>query len=134
MRNTNRLCREWLIQNNYDYIWFKPHMDTRKNKFKEIYYTKQGNFYQTDLYNLFDGICFDVNGILTFIQTTTTKWHPEGPYQKFMSGKKGFKILMLRARKVKHRWTVETKLLRSKSEESSQCGAQDVIPNIQPIG
>lgn len=84
-------------------------MDTRKDKFKELYYTKQGNFYQTDLYNLFDGCCFDSCGNLVFLQMTTTKWHPEKEYVEFIKNRYGFRILMLRAVKKKIRWNIETK-------------------------
>lgn len=127
------MCKDWLINNGYDYIWLKAHTDARNNRFKETYLTKDGVFFSRDIYNLFDGICFDPEGVLTFIQLSTTNYHPEPPYHKFLEGKKGFKILMLRAKKRK-KWTVETKLLRSRLDESSKCNAHDVIPMTRPTG
>lgn len=105
MRNSNRYVRDWLLENKFDYIWFKPHHDTRKNKYKEVFYTKDGTFYQIDLWNLFDGICIDRNGIICFLQISTNKFHGFGPYQKFKEGKFGFRILLFNVKKSK-RWKV----------------------------
>jgi hypothetical protein len=109
MRNTNRLAREWLFANGYDYIYFKPHKDFRKRKNQEVYFTKQGNFYQTDFYNLFDGFCFDKNGVFTFIQTSTTNYHKIDPYVEFLKGKFGFRVLFLKAVKINKRWHIKTR-------------------------
>jgi len=103
------MVREWLLENGYDYIWFKPHMDGRKKIHKETYHTKQGVFYQTDLYNLYDGICADRDGNPVFLQMSTTNWHPEKAYIEFMNINKGFKTLMFRAIKRKGRWSLEHK-------------------------
>ena len=111
--HTNKLCKDWLIQNHYDFIWLKPHIDARLSKFKETYLTKDGAFYARDIYNLFDGICFDSAGVLTFIQLSTTNYHKEEPYMEFLKDKKGFRVLMLRAIKKKNRWLVQTKELKS---------------------
>lgn len=109
MRHTNSMVRDWLLNNNYNYIWFKPHQDTRKSKFKETYETKEGVFYQTDIYNLFDGICSSPHGEPVFLQMSTTNWHPEKPYLEFLNKNKGFKILMFKAVKRKSRWHLEHK-------------------------
>lgn len=134
MYQTNKMCKDWLVKNGYDYIWLKPHIDARNARFKETYLTKDGVFYARDIYNLFDGICFDPQGILTFIQLSTTNYHPEKPYLEFIQDKKGFKIMMLRARKKSRKWIVETKLLRSRLDEPTQWSVHDVIPKIQPTG
>lgn len=110
MRNTNRLCRQWLLEHNYDYVWLKPHMDTRRSR-KDVYYTKEGVFFQTDIYNLFDGICYDPQGNLVYLQLSTTKYHSEEPYRKFFSNKIG-KCLMMRAVKKKNRWLIQTKEIK----------------------
>jgi hypothetical protein len=109
MYNTNRLAREWLFRNGYDLIWLKPHLDARKKKFKDFYHTRQGTFYATDIYNLFDGMCFDSTGQITMLQISTTNFHSEEPYAKFMEGKKGFKILLIKAVKKGRSWLVKTK-------------------------
>lgn len=112
MRATNRRAVEWLLKNGYDYIWLKPHHDTRKKSKQEYYYTKQGNFFQTDLYNLFDGTCFDVKGALTLIQISTNQYHKEEPYLEFMKGKHGFNILLIKAVDLKKSgWTIKTKTI-----------------------
>lgn len=107
--HTNKLCKDWLIENGYDFIWLKPHIDARLSKFKETFLTRQGVFYARDIFNLFDGICFDSDGVLTFIQLSTTNYHKEEPYLEFIKNKKGFRVLMLRAVKKKNRWQVQTK-------------------------
>lgn len=110
MRNTNRLCREWLLENKYDYIWLKPHFDSRKKMFKDFFHTRtNGKVFSQDVFNLFDGICFESTGMLTFLQLSTTNYHPEQPYRDFISDKFGFKILLMRTVKKKNRWQVQTK-------------------------
>ena len=109
MNHTNRMARQWLIANKYDYIWFKPHRDLRKKSNVEWYWHDGTMIQQTDLWNLFDGICIDRSGTITFIQTTTTNYHPEDPYREFMKGKNGFHIIMIRAVKKKNRWHIQTK-------------------------
>ena len=106
MRNTNSLCRKWLLDNFYNYVWLKPH-----NKHPETYETKDGVFYSTDIYNLFDGICIDRTGNPIFLQLSTTNYHSEKPYQKFLQDNGGFKIMLMRAKKQNGRWKVESKIL-----------------------
>lgn len=108
MNNTNRLAREWLFNHGADYIYFKPHKDTRKVKNKEVFFTKEGNFYMTDFFNLFDGFCY-LNGIFTWLQTSTTNFHSEAPYREFLKDKKDCKILFLKAVKKDGKWEIKTK-------------------------
>ena len=57
MRFSNRKAVLWLLKNGYDDIWLKPH-----TKRTDLTYT-QGEWYRViDLWNLFDGICFDDEG------------------------------------------------------------------------
>lgn len=115
MRHTNKLAREWLLSNGFDYIYFKPHKDFRKHKNQEIFFTKIGVFYQTDFYNLFDGFCFSPDGVFTWIQTSTTNYHKVDPYVEFLKGKKGFRILFIKAVKKKNRWQIKTKYVTKNS-------------------
>lgn len=71
MRASNFLVREWLLQNNYDNIWFKPH--TARN---DIVFTQNGKYLATDLWNLFDGICTGGNTVF-FLQMKTNAWAKE---------------------------------------------------------
>ena len=119
MRNTNRLCREWLMKNGYDYIWLKPHYDSRKKMFKDFFYTREkGKIFSQDIFNLFDGICFDSVGYLVFLQLSTTNYHKVEPYLEFLKDKKGFRVLMLRAVKKANRWIVQTKEISSSQIEA----------------
>jgi hypothetical protein len=85
MRASNKLVREWLLENGYDNIWFKPH--SARN---DLVFTSKGNYLATDLYNLFDGICTD--GGIVFLQNKTNRWATEEPLIRF-SKKYGVKIL-----------------------------------------
>lgn len=109
MYQTNKLAKKWLFQNDYDFIWLKPHLDNRRNHFKDWYHTKAGSIQQTDIYNLFDGFCFDHLGYLVFLQISTTNFHGIQPYEDFIMNKKGISILMLKAVKTKNKWIIKTK-------------------------
>lgn len=114
MYRTNRLARTWLLQNDYDMIWLKPHLDNRK--IKDFYYTKNGTFQMTDIYNLFDGLCFDQHGTPTFLQISTTNFHPEGPYQEFIKDK-ACKILLIKVVKKNGKSQVQAKNIKSKRKQ-----------------
>ena len=109
MYETNKKAKKWLLDHEFDYIWFKPHHDSRKKKHKETYTTKQGVFYQTDLYNLFDGICFDNAGNVVFLQMSTGKFHPVKKYEDFFMDKDSCYCVLLCAVKNKNRWEIRTK-------------------------
>lgn len=78
MRASNKLVREWLLKNGYDEIWFKPH-----SKRNDLVFTQRGNYLATDLWNLFDGICFDNKGELRFLQMKTNNWAKQDPLIRF---------------------------------------------------
>lgn len=118
MKHTNKLAREWLFAHGFDYIYFKPHRDFRKRTNQEVYFTKQGVFYQTDFYNLFDGFCYDRDGVFTWIQTSTTNYHKSDPYVEFLRGKKGFNILFIKAVKKNNRWQIRTKYITNNLTDS----------------
>jgi hypothetical protein len=110
MNNTNRLARDWLLKNGYDYIWFKPHRDQRLPKNKEYFYTQSGEYGQNDLYNLFDGLCFDKDGDAVFLQMSTNRWHDPKPHKEFVKNKK-IKILHFMAKKKNGRWELHYRLI-----------------------
>ncbi len=86
MRASNKLVREWLLKNGYDDIWFKPH--TKRN---DLVFTQKGKYLATDLWNLFDGLCF-LNGSLRCLQMKTNAWAKQEPLIRFAK-KTGLTIL-----------------------------------------
>uniref|UniRef100_A0AAT9JA81 ORF72 n=1 Tax=Nitrosopumilaceae spindle-shaped virus TaxID=3065433 RepID=A0AAT9JA81_9VIRU len=78
MRASNLLVRKWLLENEYDEIWFKPH-----SKRNDLVFTQKGNYLATDLWNLFDGMCFKY-GTLWFLQNKTNAWAKEKPIRDFI--------------------------------------------------
>lgn len=83
MRATNAEIREWLLANGYDDVWFKPH--TARN---DVVYCRHNKYYATDLWNLFDGICFDYEGNVVFLQMKTNSWAKAEPIRKFLESRK----------------------------------------------
>jgi hypothetical protein len=78
MRASNKLVREWLLKNNYDEIWFKPH-----GKRNDYVFTQKGNYMAQDIWNLFDGICITPSGWVVFLQMKTNSWASEKDFIKF---------------------------------------------------
>lgn len=79
MRESNLLVRKYLLENNFDHIWFKPH-----TKRSEYVFTQNGKYLATDLWNLFDGICFTEFGGIVFLQMKTNSWAKEKPIKDFL--------------------------------------------------
>lgn len=110
MYNTNRIAREYLLKNGYDQIWFKKH--TRR---KDIVWTQNGRYLATDLWNLFDGMCFTNDRHLVFFQVKTNAWPKTEEYntfiQKYFSWDlcSGTQVLFLNVRKKNGLWIVETR-------------------------
>jgi len=104
MRSSNRKAVMWLLKNGYDDIWLKPH-----GRRHDLVYTR-GEWYRAlDLWNLFDGICFDDEGTVVFIQIKTNAWPPNQPIFDFMRDKKNIKVLCINVYKVKSRWDVKVR-------------------------
>ena len=78
MRASNKLVREWLLSNRYDEIWFKPH-----SKRNDVVFTQNGKYLATDLWNLFDGLCF-LGGQIICLQMKTNAWAKEKPIIEFV--------------------------------------------------
>ena len=87
MYATNKRVRIWLLNNEYDEIWFKPH--SARN---DLVFTKKGNYLATDLWNLFDGLCY-YNGVLIYLQMKTNAWAKEKPLKDFVKSHSGIIIL-----------------------------------------
>ena len=88
MRASNKLVREWLLSNGYDEIWFKPH--TARN---DLVFTQKGNYLATDLWNLFDGLCFDSDYKIIALQMKTNSWAKEKPITDFIKKHEGMKVI-----------------------------------------
>lgn len=104
MRASNKLVRTWLLENNYDQIWFKPH-----GKRNDYVFTQRGNYMAQDIWNLFDGICFDMVGTVIFLQMKTNNWASESEFKKFTNNH-SIKILSFNVtnqlKESKGRWKV----------------------------
>ena len=87
MRASNKLVREWLLENGYDEVWFKPH--TARN---DLVFTQKGNYLATDLWNLFDGICFNQSNMIVFLQMKTNNWAKSKPITDWIK-KYGLNVL-----------------------------------------
>ena len=82
MRASNKLAVSHLLKNGYDDIWLKPH--TKRN---DMVYCQDRKYLATDLWNLFDGICFGKDLIeikAYYIQVKTNAWAAEEPILKFL--------------------------------------------------
>ena len=83
MRFSNRKAVLHLLGLGYDEIWLKPHV-----RRADLVYTR-GEWYRAlDLWNLFDGICFNPDGEAVYLQIKTNAWAKEQEIVDFMSDKK----------------------------------------------
>lgn len=106
MYKSNDKAREFLIKNGYDQIWLKAH--TRR---QDTIFTQHYNYKATDLWNLFDGICFK-DGHLYFLQIKTDAWPPLKPIFEFKSMHYPMgRVLLANVKKKKNRIVVVTRLV-----------------------
>jgi len=104
MRASNRKAVMWLLKEGYDDIWLKAH--TRRH---DLIYTR-GEWYRAlDLWNLFDGICFDEGGNIVLIQIKTNAWPPSQPIFDFMRDKNNMKVLCINVFRKEGRWDVKVR-------------------------
>ena len=105
MRFSNRKAVNWLLENGYDEIWLKAH-----TKRQDLIYTV-GHWYRAlDLWNLFDGICFDKGGNLILIQIKTNAWASKPPIIDFLKDKHSLKVMVINVkRKGERTWEVLTR-------------------------
>lgn len=101
MRLSNTRVRKWLLYHKFDQIFFKMHI--RK---QDTIFTQKGNYKALDLWNLFDGICFDENNRIAFFQVKTNAWAKEKPMLEFHK-KYGLQILSFNVKKgTDGKWSV----------------------------
>jgi len=100
MRDNNTLAREWLIKKGYSQIWLKKH-DRHLDMVWDHNTAPDGEepivlkYMAQDMFNLFDGICFDIRGRLVFLAIGTAfKKIPQ--LETFLEGKWGFRVVMIR--------------------------------------
>ena len=104
MRASNRKAVMWLLKEGYDDIWLKPH-----GRRQDLVYTR-GEWYRAlDLWNLFDGICFDEDGNIVLIQIKTNAWPPSQPIFDFMRDKNNMKVLCINVFRKEGRWDVKVR-------------------------
>ena len=101
MRSSNRKAVLWLLKNGYDDIWLKAH-----GRRLDLIYTT-GEWYRAlDLWNLFDGICFDNDGNIILVQIKTNSWASEDGIKDFLSNKKHLKVLSINVKGKSRVWNV----------------------------
>lgn len=111
MRATNKMVRDMLLEYGFDEIWFKSH--TARNDL--IYtqkathdYKKPSGYYATDLWNLFDGMCWGKDE-LYFLQMKTNSWAAEKPIKDFLKKRNG-KVMVFnvtnKLKECKGKWKV----------------------------
>ena len=104
MRQSNRKAVMWLLKNSYDEIWLKPH--TRR---ADLVYTR-GEWYRAlDLWNLFDGICFDENDNIILLQIKTNAWAKAKPLEDFVKTHKNIRVLSMNVKGENGKWNVYTR-------------------------
>jgi len=104
MRFSNRKAVNYLLSKGYDDIWLKAH-----GRRHDLVYT-QGEWYRAlDLWNLFDGICFDKDGNAIFIQIKTNAWAAEKPIKDFICEKKHLIVLSINVKGGGKKWDVNVR-------------------------
>lgn len=88
MQESNRQARKFLFAEGFDAIWMKSHTDSRRGGSDYYYLSLDQKAKQcTDVFNLFDGCCYDADGQFWWVQIKTDQWPPEEPIKNFMIGK-----------------------------------------------
>ena len=101
MRASNRRAVNYLLSKGYDDIWLKAH-----GRRQDLVYTL-GEWYRAlDLWNLFDGICFDRDGRIILIQIKTNAWAQAQPIKDFLKDKKNLIALALNVKGSGKKWEV----------------------------
>ena len=109
MRVSNRKAVLHLLKNGYDDIWLKPH----GRRHDLVYNT--GEWYRAlDLWNLFDGVCFNEEGEAIFFQIKTNAWAKASPIIDFLADKKNLKVLVVNVRGKGRKWDILVRKYESK--------------------
>lgn len=88
MRASNKMVREWLLEEMFDHIWFKSH-----NRRNDYVFTQKGSYMAQDIWNLFDGIAINRDGYVYFLQMKTNAWAESKPLEKFVADTKHVGVL-----------------------------------------
>ena len=89
MRSSNRHAVEHLLEDGHYDIWLKPHV-----KNKDRIYHPNGNYWQTDLWNMWDGISWKDNELF-FLAIKTNKWHSHKDIQNWLQDREGVNALAI---------------------------------------
>ena len=104
MRASNRKAVLYLLKNGYDEIWLKAH-----GRRQDLVYTR-GEWYRAlDLWNLFDGICFDSDNNIIMLQIKTNAWAKTIPLQTFADTHNNIKVLSINVKGEGRKWIVYTR-------------------------
>ena len=104
MRISNGHAIKYLLKHGYDHIWLKAH-----TKFKDKVQCQDSRYYALDLWNLYDGLCFDSKGNIWAIQIKTNAWAKASEIIEFQKNHK-IKSLVLNVKKDGSRWKVLQRL------------------------
>ena len=111
MRFSNRKAVLWLLKNGYDEIWLKPHI-----RRTDLVYTA-GEWYRAlDLWNLFDGICFNDEGDLILIQIKTNAWAAAKPISDWLKDKNNLIVLVINVKGKGKKWDIMVRKYENKQE------------------
>ena len=100
MRVSNGHATKYLLQQKYNHIWLKAH-----TRFKDKVQCQDVRYYALDLWNLYDGLCFDSKGVLWAIQIKTNAWAKASDIIEFQKDHK-IKCIVLNVKKQGSRWYV----------------------------
>jgi len=126
MRSSNRKAVLWLLKNGYDDIWLKAH-----GRRLDLIYTT-GEWYRAlDLWNLFDGICFDDVGRIILIQIKTNSWAKADPIKEFLKSKKNLIVLVINVKGSGKKWEVLTKEYDSHNRKRRKNCSRSIKGNIR---
>lgn len=90
MRSSNSFAIGELQKMGYDHIWLKRH-----TRFGDYHYSKDGNYYGIDLWNMWDGICINSDGEAVYLAIKTNRWDSAKKIRKWLENKKNFKVLSI---------------------------------------
>jgi len=89
MRLSNKKAVEFLLRKGYRDIILRTHC-----KHKDYVYNNVKKYRCTDYWNLFDGMGYDRDGNLFFLQIKTNAWASRKLIEDFLAWHKGYAILI----------------------------------------
>ena len=113
MRFSNRKAVLWLLNNDYDEIWLKPHI-----RRSDLVYTV-GEWYRAlDLWNLFDGICFNNDGDIVMLQIKTNAWASAKPINDWLKNKNNLIVLVINVKGKGKKWDILMRKYENKQKRT----------------